>query len=101
MNDKQIDQLNTILNHYGVKAQHKKLTEELMELKWANVEYHLEPTEETYAHFVEELADVTIMIEQMKLSMTAEQQALYYSTIDYKLNRQIGRIEKERKGEKE
>lgn len=46
-------------------------------------------------HYLEELADVSIMVEQMKLAMTVEEQAEYYKTIDYKINRQLGRIARE------
>lgn len=98
MTDKQIDQLVQILEHYGTRAQRLKLNEELEELRDANIEDLVDDTEETaadsHAHFIKELADVTIMLEQIKLSMTPQEQAKYYCMIDYKINRTIGRIER-------
>lgn len=91
-----IEKLRQILCHYGKEPQKAKLCEELRELDEAAKEDMQEQTSETRAHFIEELADVTIMVEQMKLALTLEEQAEYYKMIEYKINRQIGRIENER-----
>jgi len=52
---------------WGFEAQHRQLMEECAELIQATNKYLNLPTEETVASFVEELADVEIMIEQIKL----------------------------------
>ncbi len=81
LNPLMADRLKKIYRHYGFTHQQNKLVEECEELVEA-------AQEENWQHFVEELADVTVMIEQMKLEL-AERGLLssYYDTINQKINR--------------
>lgn len=89
------EELRTILTHYGREPQKAKLCEELHELiEAAKDDLHYE-TPETRAHFIEELADVSIMVEQMKLALNLGEQQEYYKMINFKIQRQLGRIRKE------
>lgn len=80
------DELRTIANFYGNENQYDKLQEELRELIEAIDEYDLE-------HIAEEIADVEIMLEQIKYLSNL------YETVklqkDYKTMRQLQRIHKE------
>ena len=80
------DELRTIANFYGNVNQYNKLQEELEELIEAIDEDNLE-------HIAEEIADVEIMLEQIKYLSNL------YETVklqkDYKIMRQLQRVHKE------
>ena len=95
MTDKNIEELRTILTHYGKQGQVMKLREELSELIEAIDDVGKVDTGLTRAHFIEELADVSIMVEQMKLALNLGEQQEYYKMINFKIQRQLGRIRKE------
>ena len=80
------DELRTIANFYGNATQYDKLQEELGELIEAIDEDNLE-------HVAEEIADVEIMLEQIKYLSNL------YETVklqkDYKIMRQLQRVRKE------
>lgn len=87
MSNENIEKLRQILEHYGTIPQIGKLREELKELDEAAADYVKFPCFQNKSHFLEELADVSIMVEQMKLALTLEEQAEYYKMIEYKINR--------------
>lgn len=89
LNPLMADRLKIIYKHYGFIHQQNKLIEECEELVEA-------AQGEDWDHFIEELADVTVMIEQMKLEL-AERGVLhsYYETINQKINRTFQRIVEE------
>ena len=87
-NNKRFEKLETILEHYGFDAQQEKLVEECEELIEA-------ARGEDYDSFIEELADVSIMISQMVISLDKNQQEQYDAMIDLKLSRTIQRIKSE------
>lgn len=95
MREDQIDNLRQILCHYGREAQKKKLCEELDELKDATADDLYYQTPDTRSHFIEELADVMIMSEQMRLALTIPELAELYKVIEFKINRQLRRIDDE------
>lgn len=78
-----------ILMHYDSKAQMMKCCEELSELETA-ILHHINKGNNTNA-ILEEMADVYIMLEQMK-SMLPFGENVLEEMIDYKLDRQIKRI---------
>lgn len=86
--NKRFKKLETILEHYGFDAQQEKLVEECAELIEAALG-------EDYNNFIEELADVSIMISQMVMSLDKNQQEQYDAMIDLKLSRTIQRIKSE------
>lgn len=59
------DKLLQIINHYGLNNQQRKLQEEVFELQEAiTLEQYDEGNKE---HIIEELADVCVLLEQIKL----------------------------------
>lgn len=95
MRDDQINSLMQVLCHYGREPQKSKLCEELRELIDAAREDIHYKTPKTRSHFIEELADVTIMVTQMQLGLTIKEQGEFWKWVDFKINRQLRRIEDE------
>lgn len=86
--DKRIEKCKVILDHYGFAAQQEKLVEECVELIKA-------AQGEDYENFIEELADVSIMLVQMIMSLNEARQEQYTAMVDFKLSRTLQRIESE------
>lgn len=86
--DKSIERCKAILDHYGFDVQQEKLVEECEELIKA-------AQGEDYDSFIEELADVAIMITQMAMSLDENQQEQFNAMVDLKLSRTIQRIKSE------
>lgn len=78
-----------ICNAYGSKAQMIKCCEELSELSTA-ILHHVNKGENHEA-ILEEMADVYIMLEQLK-SMIPYDDAALDKEIEFKLTRQLGRL---------
>lgn len=103
MTEKQKCQCNQICEHYGIDNQKGILAEECAELiqavsKLTRAEKSGSVFNTTQAklHLVEEMADVTIMIEQVVKAywhLEGDSKLMYF--INQKLDRQIARIEKE------
>lgn len=92
MTDLQRALCRDILNHYGTNMQMDVTQEECAELIQAISKVKREGLRATtYDNFIEELADVEIMIEQMKYMIRDDLEAV----IEIKLERQRDRIEKE------
>ncbi len=89
--------IKKIANHYGFAEQSRQLMEEMAELTIALNKYHREqdyPSVECAVNLDEELADVTIMIEQIKYLLRITD-SYFEGVVEKKLNRQLERIEKE------
>ena len=80
-----------ILNHYGITEQVSKLKEECRELIEASDGY-INGTD-SKAHFLEEMADVEVMIEQMIMHFNAQDKVDEIKR--FKVKRQLGRMERE------
>lgn len=80
-----------ILNHYGITEQVAKLKEECRELIEASDGY-INGTD-SKAHFLEEIADVEVMLDQMKLHFNAQDKVDEIKR--FKVKRQLGRMERE------
>ena len=80
-----------ILNHYGITEQVAKLKEECRELIEASDGY-INGTD-SKAHFLEEMADVEVMIEQMIMHFNAQDKVDEIKR--FKVKRQLGRMERE------
>ena len=86
------DKLLQIINHYGIEHQQRKLEEEIFELQQAITLFE---TSTTKYNIEEELADVMVLLHQIKF---------YYDLDDVevsriftnKIDRQLERIENER-----
>lgn len=88
MNDELRFQAGIILNHYGEANQQEKAIEEMAELITAIKHGDRK-------NYVEELADVQVMIEQLFQALNFEERRQYIVTIHNKINRQLERIQGE------
>lgn len=83
--------IRKIAKYYGFKHQGLKLAEEASELSAAMNK--LLSGEGGRASVIEEMADVTIMLEQMQYLMHIDKSEII-STMEGKLNRQLARMKK-------
>lgn len=101
------EDLLKIINTYGISSQLKYFQSEVFELNEAIINYELKSTVEyeiplteiigAKDHIAEEIADVMVMLEQFKLyyGISSEEiTKIFWNKVD----RQINRIEKEKKG---
>lgn len=98
MKDYQKKKIKKIIEHYDYEDQREILVEECAELiqsaqKLKRTGSFQKPLNERFTKFVEELADVIIICEQMKEYIG---QGVVEMAIDMKLDRQIKRIEEEK-----
>lgn len=84
-----------IVAHYGDIPQRHILIEECAELIQAVIKCE-RGSDGADENFIEELADVTIMIEQMKQSLCLYDLQRYNETLKDKLDRQLKRMQYER-----
>ena len=82
MNAYQIEKCARILNRKGFDEQQDKLVDELDSLITA-------AQGDDYDPFITALANVRIMVEQMRISLTKDQQKIYYSRLNAEIERQI------------
>lgn len=82
-----------ILQNYGARPQMLKCCEELSELEAAILK-HLNKDIDNSDEVLDEVADVYIMLEQVKSIFGFDENSVE-SRINYKLNRQAGRIRDE------
>lgn len=89
------ESLSLIARHYGYKAQARQLIEEMAELTQAICKIERYGFQEDYsANLIEELADVSIMVEQLKILMGSPN---VVRKMKGKIKRQLRRIEEENK----
>ncbi|MBR2284581.1 MAG: hypothetical protein IJ874_09245 [Ruminococcus sp.] len=89
MNMWQSAKCKRILEHYGFDNQQEKLVEECEEL--------IEAAQgEDWDHFIEELADVRIMVEQMYYALDPDQQKQYHEMVGFKIERTLQRMRDEK-----
>lgn len=80
-----------IINHYGYEKQSRKTIEELAELTVAINKYIDDPEENKFKNLIEEIADVEIMIQQLKIIHDIDPGVIYDIKVK-KINREINRI---------
>lgn len=95
--------IKRIADTYGFEKQREVLVEECSELiqavqklKRAEDTDDAQHIEVATMQYIEELADVTVMIGQMSILLTSNLRGEYQKKITQKLDRQIARIEQER-----
>ena len=101
------EDLLRIINNYGISKQLKKLSEETFELQEAiiDAEYNRyvgvirKPGEKAIEHLEEEYADVCIVLEQFKAYYDLDNNKIIKIT-KQKINRQLKRIEREKRRRK-
>lgn len=86
------NELKTIINHYGLTNQLKKLSEEIYELQEAILLD--EGDNKSLQHILEERADVEILLRQIDLYLNIKY-GDFTGIMVKKVNRQIERIEDE------
>ena len=86
------DKLQMIADHYGIKKQLRQLAEECSELA---VEASHSVRKGTTVKIIEEMADVEIMIEQI-IYLAKIDRCDIQDCINFKLDRQMKRMEKEK-----
>lgn len=88
--NKNREKLLFIINTYGSRPQQDMAIEELSELQKAILKYRRFPNKETERDIIDEIADVSIMLEQLKIIYSCSKKV--EERIDYKIDRQIQRI---------
>lgn len=92
MTPKQIRQINDIKEHYGDEHQLEKAIEECEELIDAIRKHQGSFTNCFVVDIIDEIADVTVMIEQLKLILDCH--GAVEDRIEYKINRQLERMKR-------
>ena len=87
--------LETICQHYGIRKQLKKLSEEVFELQEAVIDNEWDVDGNT-DHIAEELADVMVLWEQIRLHYGVPIQVIQ-GIMKEKVERQLKRIKEEKK----
>lgn len=108
MNITELTKIQQIADTYGYEAQREMLVEECSELiqavqklKRADTIGDAEQIDKATSNYLEELADVSIMLEQMRYMLTPGLTRVLDIYISKKIDRQIERIEQAKKKEKE
>ena len=89
------EKLETICQHYGIRNQIKKLSEEVFELQEAVIDNEWDVDGNT-DHIAEELADVMVLWEQIRLHYGVPIQVIQ-GIMKEKVERQLKRIKEEKK----
>lgn len=89
--------LERIADYYGYEKQSRKTVEELAELTVAINKYIDEPKESHFLNLIEEIADVEIMLEQLKIIHDIDIEFINDIKLN-KIKRQINRITREENG---
>ena len=88
--NKRKDNLLFVINSYGIKSQEDVAIEEMAELQKAIIKNRRYNDEKTKEELIEEIADVEIMLSQLKIIYSCKKEV--EEKIDYKIERQIKRI---------
>ena len=99
MTDEQKQKCHKIADHYGEQHQMLKAVEEMAELTQIIMKNETDEEGKYLCDYIQELADVIIMIEQLEYILNTEYnylcQSALKSQITAKLNRQLKRMEDE------
>ena len=81
-----------IIDSYGTKMQEDIAIEELAELQKAVLKHRRYRSKETEQEIIDEIADVEIMLEQLKIIYSCHSDV--EKRVEYKIDREIKRIKK-------
>mgnify|MGYP003308051800 CR=1 FL=1 len=96
MTNENIDDLRKILTAYGERHQMHMIVEECAELIKTISKINREGRgAEEIKNYIEELADVAVLMKRLFLALSPSEQAEYYKVQHYKIERQLKRIERE------
>lgn len=90
---------NMISSHYGEESQQKMMIEECSELTQAICKLSRVDPEDNGSvrkNYIEELADVAIIAEQLYLLLSVDERLMLRNTLRFKIRRQLDRIEREK-----
>ena len=93
MTDEQKEKCRQIVEHYGFEGQRDILIEECAELIQAVCKIKRDGGGVSF-NFLEELADVSIMIEQMKQALNGKELIEFLTIVNQKIERQLARIKR-------
>lgn len=88
-----------IIKHYGVIPQLKYFQSEVFELNEAIIRYNEADDDELINHIKEEIADVLCMLRQFQYEFGFKDEDID-KIIEFKVNRQLARMENEKKEKK-
>lgn len=88
-----------IIKHYGVIPQLKYFQSEVFELNEAIIRYDEADDDELINHIKEEIADVLCMLRQFQYEFGFKDEDID-KIIEFKVNRQLARMENEKKEKK-
>lgn len=92
--------LKIIANHFGFQAQAEKAIEEMAELmvEIRHLKKRSEHAADDYTRFIEELADVKIMIDQLTFLVRQDEKSAIHldHQTEYKIERTLRRVEAEK-----
>ena len=88
--------IRKIAEHYGAEPQMNKAVEELYELIYAVIGYEANPCPETKLALIDEIADVTVMIEQLRYFADISRGEVN-ERVRFKVERTLGRIAEDKK----
>ena len=86
------DNLLFVIDSYGVRSQEDVAIEEMAELQKAILKHRRYGSKETEQDIIDEIADVEIMLEQLKIIYSCYKDV--ENRIEYKIEREIKRIKK-------
>lgn len=98
MEHEQINKLNRIINTYGIAPQEDMAIEECSELIKALLKCRRNPSTGAVEVIIDEIADVKIILQQLEIIYGCQSEV--ENRVEYKINRQIERIEKESRGKR-
>lgn len=84
-----------LINNYGTRVQQDIAIEELSELQKAIIKYRRNPADDARESVIEEIADVQVMLEQLKIIYSCGTEV--ENIMDVKIDRQIQRVMDESK----
>lgn len=94
MNRTQKSKCRQIAEKYGIQNQEKQTVSELSELLYVLTRRPNQRKQDWREKLIDEISDVRIMLQQLMTMYDIDPETIS-EQIDFKLNRQLGRIEKE------
>lgn len=94
MNRTQKSKCRQIAEKYGIQNQEKQTVSELSELLYVLTRRPNQRKQDWRESLIDEISDVKIMLQQLQTMYDIDPETIS-EQIDFKLNRQLGRIEKE------
>lgn len=95
MTQKEKENIIKIANHYGEEKQMEQAVEEMAELIQAIQKYKKLNSDNRYLSYIEEMADVCIVLSQLQHLLPVRDKNLFDKIFEGKIDRQLRRIDEE------